>query len=232
MKDSNTLFLHQEVMLLALRDDKGTIEAGSMYQYAIGGAIIAELLLNERITIEKIRRKDLVTLQNSRPMGDSLLDQCLTKIANAKRRAIAQTWVSKFANTKNLKHIIANELCKKGILKADEDKVLLIFSRKIYPEINPVPEQKLIERLRNAIFTDTIDIDPRTVVLLSLAHNSGLLRANFNKKELKSGKKRIEKIVKGEIAGKATKQAINAMQTAVMVACMMPAITSATMVSH
>jgi hypothetical protein len=226
MLSSNNLFLHQEVMLLALRDEEGTIETGSLYQYAIGGAVIAELLLNERIKIEKVRRKELVTLLSSTPLGDPLLDQCLEKIASAKRRAVVQTWVSKFAGIKNLKHLIATELCKKGILKADEDKVLLIFTRKIYPEINPVPEQQLIERVRNAIFTDTEDIDPRTVVLLSLAHNAGLLRANFNKKELKAHKKRIEKIVNGEIAGKATKQAIDAMQAAVMVACIMPAITT------
>lgn len=228
MLNSNTIFLHQEIMLLALRDDEGTIEQGAMYKYAIGGAIMAELLLNGCITIEKRRKKEFVILANHIPIGNPLLDRCLTKIATAKRRATVQTWVSRFAGIKNLKHIVANELCSKGILKADEEKILLIFSRKIYPEINPVPEQQLIERLRNAIFTETTDIEPRTVVLLSLAHNAGLLRANFNKKELKAHKKRIEKIVNGEIAGKATKQAIDAMQAAVMVACIMPAITTST----
>ncbi len=86
MLNSKALFLHQEVMLLALRDDKGTIDTGSMYQYAIGGAVIAELLLNERIKIERIRRKDLVTLQSSRPLEDSLLNQCLAMIASARRK--------------------------------------------------------------------------------------------------------------------------------------------------
>ena len=227
----NTLFLHQEIMLLALRDEKGTIESGSMYQYAIGGAIVAELLLNERIALEKYRKKELVTLINSKSLGNNLLDQCLAKIAAAKRRFAIQTWVSKFAGIKNLKHVVATELCKQGILKTDEDKVLMIFTRKIYPEINPEPEKELIRRLQQAIFTDTSDIDTRTVVILSLAHRAGLLKANFNKKELKDRRDRIEKIIKGEIAGKATKQAIEAMQAAIMVACIMPAITTAT-ISH
>ena len=231
MANSDGLFLHQEIMLLALRDKEGTIETGSMYQYAIGGAIIAELLLSERIVIEKSRRKEFVVLKNSAPFGNPLLDMALDKLKNAKRKAIVQTWVSRFANIKGLKHIAATELCRKGILKTDEDKVLFLFTRKIYPEINPLPEQKLLERLRDAIFTDTMDIDPRTVVVLSLAHNSGLLRANFDRKKLKSQKKRIEKIVNGEIAGKATKQAIDAMQAAVMVACIMPAMMTSTM-SH
>jgi len=231
MSDFNNLFLHQEIMLLALRDEKGTIETGSMYQYAIGGAVVAELLLSDRIAIEKSRKKEFVVLNNSTPFGEPLLDICLEKLINAKRRATVQTWVSRFAGVRNIKHIVAAELCRKGILKTDEDKVLFIFTRKIYPEINPVPEQRLIERLRQAIFTDAMDIEPRTVVVLSLAHNSGLLRANFNKKQLKARKKRIEKIVNGEIAGKATKQAIEAMQAAVMVACIMPAVMSST-ISH
>jgi len=41
-----------------------------------------------------------------------------------------------FAELKNLKHRIATQLCKRGILQAAEDKVFLFFTRKIYPEIN------------------------------------------------------------------------------------------------
>jgi protein-disulfide isomerase-like protein with CxxC motif len=126
---------------------------------------------------------------------------------------------------------VARQLCRRGILRADEDKVLLIFTRKIYPEVNPEPENKLIERLRRAIFTDTRDIDPRTVVLLSLANSTGLLKVVFDKKKLKGRKARIKQIVDGEITGKAATEAIQAMQAAVMVACIMPTI-MATSVSH
>ena len=89
----------------------------------------------------------------------------------------------------------------------------------------------MIERLKRAIFTDTRDIDPRTVVLLSLANSTGLLKVVFDKKELKSRKARIKQIVDGEVMGKAATEAIQAMQAAIMVACMMPAITTAT-ISH
>ncbi|MCK5618661.1 MAG: GPP34 family phosphoprotein, partial [Candidatus Krumholzibacteria bacterium] len=104
------------------------------------------------------------------------------------------------------------------ILRADEDKVLMIFSRKIYPEIDPEPEREIIDRLSDAIFTDTQDVDPRTVVLLSLAKSADILKVNFDKKKLKTRKKRIEQVVNGEMTGKATKDAIAAMQAAVMVA--------------
>jgi Golgi phosphoprotein 3 len=228
MAIGDTLFLHEEIMLLALRDEEGTIASGTMYQYAISGAILAELLLHNRITVEQVKKKKLVQVVRSTPIGDQLLDECLEKIKNAKRPSSLQGWVSRLAQIKDLKHRVAHRLCQRGILRADEDKVLLIFTRKIYPEINPEPEKKLIERLREAIFNGTNDIDPRTVVLISLAHNAGLLKVVFDKKKLKKYKKRIEMIVKGELVGKAAQEAIQAMQAAVMVACIMPAITATT----
>ncbi len=225
------LFLHEEIMLLALRDEEGTIASGPMYQYAIGAAVLSELLLNKRIAVEESKKKKFVNLVSSQPLGEPLIDQCLEKISNAKRRASLQTWVSRFAGVKNLKHRVARQLCERGILRASEDKILLLFTRKIYPEVNPEPERKLIERLRQAIFTDSRDIDPRTVVLVSLANSTGLLKIVFDKKKLKGRKARIEEIINGEITGKAAKEAIQAMQAAVMVCCIMPAIMTTT-ISH
>jgi len=232
MTTNNNLYLHEEIMLLALRDEEGTIASGTMYQYAIGAAVLAELLLSQRIIVDQSNKKKLVDLVGSTPFGEPLLDRCLEKITTAKRRAALQTLVSRFAGVKNLKHIVARSLCQRGILRADEDKVLLIFTRKIYPEVNPEPERELIERLRNAIFTDASDVDPRTVVLVSLANAAGLLKIVFDKKMLKTRKKRIEQIVNGEITGKAAQEAIQAMQAAVMVACIMPAIMTTTMMHH
>ena len=228
----NILFLHEEILLLALRDKEGTIASGTMYQYAIGAAVLAELLLSKRIEVEQSGKRKLVNLVSPSPLGEPLIDECLEKITRAKRRAVLQTWVSRFAGVTNLKHRIAQQLCRRGILRAAEDKVLLIFTRKIYPEVNPGPERELIGRLRHAIFTDAGDIDPKTVVLVSLANSAGLLKVVFDKKELKGRKARIEKIVNGEIMGKAAKDAIAAVQAAVMVACIMPAVMSTTMIHH
>ena len=228
MTAQENLYLQEEIMLLALRDEEGTIAAGGTYQYAIGAAVLAELLMSQRIVVDQSGKRKLVNLVNPAPLGEPLLDRCLEKITTAKRRAALQTWVSRFAGVKNLKHLVAQGLCRRGILRADEDKVLLIFTRKIYPEVNPEPERRLIERLRQAIFTDTADVDPRTVVLLSLANSADVLRVVFDRKMLKSRKARIEQIVNGEITGKAAKEAIQAMQAAVMVACIMPAIMTAT----
>ena len=90
----------------------------------------------------------------------------------------------------------------------------------------------MIERLRQAISGDGAEIDPRTVVLLSLANSADLLKLVFDKKQLKSRKARIEQVVNGELTGKATIEAIQAMQAAVMVACIMPAIIASSTAAH
>ncbi len=213
------LLLHEEIMLLSLRDREGTVAAGMMYQYALGGAMIAELLLAQRITIDTHAKNKRVAVNQCSPLGDSLLDEWLMKMNSEKKQRTLQDWVSRLASTKDLKHRIATRLCQLGILRMDEDKVLLLFTRKIYPEVNPEPERKIIARLKEAIFTETDDIGARTVILISLADSAGILPNIFDKRELKQRRKRIEQIVKGEIIGKAAHDAISAVQAALVATC-------------
>jgi len=232
MRKENSLHLHEEIMLLVLRDREGTLVSGTMYSYAIGGAVLAELLIEKRIDIEAVKKKNYARVLSPAPTGDPLIDEGLAKLAAAKKRAQLQTWVAKFAQTKNLKHRVAEQLARRGTLRIDEDKVLGIFTRKIYPEVDPRPERELIERLRKAIFSDIGEVDPRTAVLLSLAKSADLLKLVFDKKQLKGRKARIEQVVNGEMTGKATQEAIQAMQAAVMVACIMPAIIASSTAAH
>lgn len=220
--------LHEEVLLLALRDEKGTLASSDRAPYAIAGAILAELLLSERATVDTEGKKSFLRVVDERPFDDPVLDECVGRVAGAKRRAQLKEWVRRFAGTKKLHHRVAEGLCRKRVLRADEDKVLFIFNRKIYPELDPKPEREVLGRLEKAIFGESSDVDPRTVVLLSLARSADLLKANFDKNRLKRRKKRIEKVVNGDVTGRATKEAIEAMQAAVMAAVIIPTVITTT----
>jgi hypothetical protein len=222
MNYSKPLFLYEEIVLLALRNEQGT-PTTSYVEYVVAGAVLAELLLARRVAVED-NRKQLVDVRDTRPIGDPIIDECFEIIKAAGRRASLQKWVSRLARIKKLGHKVARQLCNRKILHADEKKVLFIFTRKIFPEINPAPEKKILERLRMAIFTETDRLDPHTVVLISLANAAGLLGASFGRKEVRNRRKRIEQIVKGELTGKATKELIAAIEAAVLFAAIMPAI--------
>lgn len=223
MKETN-LFLHEEVLLLALKDKKGTIYSALNYHFILAGAILAELFLKGRIEIEKERKKSYIRLVNSKLVADPVIDDCIAKLKKAKRRQQAVTWISRFSGVKNMKNRIAKQLCRKGILKAEEDKVLLIFKRKLYPEINHKPEKEIMARLTKAIFTDTNELDTRTILLVAIGSKSNLLKTLFDNKELKHRKKRIEQICSGDVIGKATSEAIQAMQAAIIAACVVPVV--------
>lgn len=228
MVSDRQLFLHEEIMLLALRDREGTVAASGTYSYAIGGAALAELLLAGRIAIQPEGKKRFVRLVDDRPFGDPLLDACLQRLATARKRAQLQAWVSRFAGTKNLKHLVAGRLAGKGVLRVAQDKVLGIFKRTVYPELDPRPERALVARLEKAISTDQNPVDARTAVLVTLAHRADLLKLVIDRKRLKQRHERIERIGNGDLIGKATGDAIQAMQAALMAATMVPVIVAAT----
>ncbi len=216
------LYFYEEILLLALKDEAGVTSVAYLEQ-SIAGAVLAELLLTERIVIEDTKKK-LVKVINPEPMNDPVLDVCFDKIKARKKGLSMQDWVAQLMGISKLFHTAAQQLCERGILKADKDKVLLFFTRRIYPEINPIPEKRIISELQMAIFSESRDVEPRTVVLISLAQSSGLLKIIFGRKEIAARKDRIESIVAGDMSGKAVKEAIAAYVTAAAIAIIIPAV--------
>jgi hypothetical protein len=210
------LRLHQEVVLLALKDQKGTPVA-STYTFALAGAILTELFLEERVGLEERKRgKPLVTLQSGTQIGDPVLDDALRQVREAKRRANAVTWVQRWAKPRLL-HETARRLAQQGVLRVEEKRVLLLFNRTVYPEMDPGPERRLIERMRTAIFGDD-EVDASTAAIVTLAHAAALLNPIFGRKELKGRKKRIAALSEGDAVGEATRAAIQAAHAAVVAA--------------
>lgn len=212
----STLFLHHEIMLLALRPKRGTVAGGTGYPYAVGGAVMAELLLNKRIAVQQHGKKHVVEAISTEPLGEPLVDRCLEKIHSEKRHLGLAMWIARLAGVKDLNDRIAEQLCKRSILRAAHGRILLIFRRRIYPEVDPEPRREVVERLRAAIFTEAPHVDPRTLILLSIVDSAGLLTAVLDKDELAGRKARIEQLVNGETVGKAVTTAIKAMRTTIV----------------
>lgn len=229
MSKTPPLRIYEEIMLLGLRNDKGTPHT-SFLEYVLGGAILAELLLEGRILVDDDKKK-FIGVKSTETLSDELLDEALEKITSSKRRGSMQTWVTRLAGLPSIQERVARQLVAKNILRVEESKILFLFTRKIFPEFNPVPEQKLLKQIGDAIFSDATKVDVHTTVLISLARSADLLAANFGKKETKARKERIDQIVKGEFAGRVTQEVIQACQTAVMVAAIMPAIIATTVIN-
>ena len=221
------LLLQHELMLLAIRDDVGTF-SGGMFLYSIAGAMVSELLIQERIVANDDKKQTVAVVDES-PTGDSILDELLQKIAASKKNHGLQRWVQAGASIPKLKHRVAEQLCEIGALKRDERKVLWLFTQQVYPELDGSWENSVRNRMGKFMFHEGAEPDSATAILIALAKHSGLLEANFPKEELRQHKDRIVELASGDIlANSATKGAITAVQTAVMVATMVPIMAAST----
>jgi len=224
------LRLHEEILLLALKDEEGTTYSGTSWPYAVGGAVLAELLLEGRLRLEDRDGKQYVTVVDSTPLGEPVADQVLEKIADAEKTADMTTWLGRAAGLKDLKHQIAEQLALKGVLQVESHKVMLIFSQRVYPELDPAPELQIMHRVEHAVFSDDSDLDARTAILVSLAHVSGVLDPVFGRKRVAERKERLDKITDEWPSAEAARAAIEA--TRVAMAAIMAATVAANVATH
>ena len=232
---ASRLRVHQELLLLALHDDKGTLAFGQMQHVGLAGAVFAELLLDGRLRIVEERRrrktKQFVEVVDATRRGDSVMDAALLRLAGAKRRASPRDTVLRISRIKDLRHEVGRELARMGVVRATEEQLLLFFRRRVYPTLDPGPERELVQRLRTALEDPSAEVDDRTALLAALAHATSTLRALYDRKALKALKSRVEELGARAGAGAdAAGEAIRAAQAAA-VAATTAAVTAATAAS-
>lgn len=224
-----TLRLYHELLLLALADDSGKVAFGSMLLYGLGGAILTELLLENRLEIveegTRLKRR-FVQVTNPRRIGEPVLDAVLIKLGEAKRRASPSAIVSRFGQKRQLRHEIARELCRAGVLRESEQQVLLLFRRRVYPTIDSRPERALIRRVRDTLDAGKKPTD-RTAALIGLASASGVLLSLYDRKALRALKPRIKTIAESSEGSRAVRESVAAAHAAVT-AAMVAATVAAT----
>lgn len=219
MTVSHDLTLPEALLLLALDDEKGSGDAG----FALAGGVLAELVFLGVAVIESEGKNAFVKpTATVVPGGDDVLSECLRDLNDRAAEKPdkpwqANKWVTKFSSKKDLKARIAGPLVIRGVLDEQKRKFLFIETTK-YPEVNPVPEAAMTERLRSALEDDHLLPDERTVALLGIANAASLLSKNLDKRMLRSRKKRLKELSEGNHISEAVKAAIAAVNAAVMVA--------------
>jgi hypothetical protein len=202
VSESVDLLLPEQVLLLALRDRDGGLMRGTLSRQALAGAVLAELTLAGRVMMR--RPGGAVTVRDDAPMDDPLLDDCLGMIAETRRSA--RTWFLRFSVAGDLRHRVAEGLVRRGILRTEKR----ILGRR-YPEVAREPELRVHDRLYAAVFDDEDYPSPRTIVLLSIAHSTGLFEKIFG--ELDADRRlRVEILVEDEVTHALTKELVTAMK--------------------
>lgn len=216
------------LVLLALEETSGRTHRTEHFDVVLGGAVAAELLLDGRLRLQPGPDGDTVAaVADRRPTGDAVLDEALALVAGDPPAPLG-SWIPRFGSD-DLKHRVAAGLCRRGVLRSEEEKVLLLFSRRVYPEVDPRPERELVTRLHDVVFEDGPVSDPRAAVIAGLAHRTGLLTARFGKEAVAGREERLASLVGADPATTATDEALREVQAALSaaVAATMAAATAA-----
>ena len=214
------LTLPQELYLLALHEEKGRVPTSlsASLHYVLGGAILAELILQGRVGLDDKRKA--VVVNNTMFGDDDLLNEGLERIQASGRHHRATYWVSTFSETiKKLEKRLAGRLVDQGVLRKEEKRFLGVVPYEAYPAQDASARFWIKQHLRSVALGGEAP-DAHTAVLLSLVCTCDLLERVFTRDELKTARRKIEALTSGEVIGEAVQQAIETIEAATLAAIM------------
>ncbi len=205
--------LPEEFVLLAYRDDGTPVTDGMHLDNGLGGALLLELALAEKVDVVD---KKVVVLDPA-PTGDPLLDHALRQVVEDAKTRKPGEWIGKFA--KDVRAQVLDQLVAEGVVRREKDKVLWVFPRTRYPAahgVEPVAETEARQRMVAAV-SGTGAVEPRTAALCALVAATDLDKKVFADLDRRQVKDRLSEIGEGAWAAAAVKKSIEEIQVAVMV---------------
>jgi Golgi phosphoprotein 3 len=214
------LTLIDQLILLALDDHKGNlIPDSTTFSYALAGALILELALEEKIEFSG----EYVKVKDKSATGDAIRDQFLKIIEVSKKERKVRSWIDRIGQkSEQIKKETLVKLIDQRILEKREEKILWVFNVDKYPTQNPKPENQLRGRLYDIVINHHTP-DLKEIMILNLIESCGLEREVFGKEHAKVFKKRMRGLKEDDqISGSVNKsikeisEAINAMRIIVV----------------
>ena len=199
-----------EELLLLLRDEDGTFSRAPewLVRYALGGAVLMDLALENRIDTDAHR----LFLVDSTPVEDRLLDPVLAEIAGAAETHDVLYWVEHATrHADEIREAALERLVRNAVLKMRDDRYLWIFGTRRYSVVDAEVERELKQRISAVLLSDVIP-DPRDIVIVTLADGCGLVGHLLPAGELARAAPRIELVRKMDLIGRTF---LNAMDVAV-----------------
>jgi hypothetical protein len=221
------LLLAEELFLLTHDDDSGKGSATIGLDQGFSGALLLDLAEEGLITADgdRVLPAELATAE-----PHPLLVAAHTELATSEKPQDAKYWVNKLPGKLSpLSKRVGQSLAERGVLDERRRKILGLVPSTTWPQLDPAPEQELLSRLRSALSAE-LEPDLRTSMLIALLSPLGLVAGLVEKPERKAAVARGKEIADRDLGAGATstavKQAVQAVQTALMIAIMVPVITT------
>jgi len=195
----------EEIVLLTLRDDDGKFEPVPVMsmQHALAAAVLMDLALENRIDTDP----ENLVLIDATPVGDSLIDPTLEKIAAGEQHD-ARYWVEQTArDADQIRDEALARLVERGILEQHDERFLWVFRSRRYPVVDGTEEREVKLRILGVLLSDEIP-DPRDIVIICLADAGQLPLRQEQVQDAAGVRDRIEQVRKLDLIGQAMAEAI------------------------
>lgn len=210
------MLIAEEYLLLALDEETGKLRVGrDVLGPALGGALITELALKERIGVTPPEagwnKRGRVTITSTTPTDDPELDAALDKLVENEGRKVKDL-VSEYSTKKRrvsfgVRDRLLERLAASGALVKTEGTILGFIPRTTWPAGDPAGEEDVRRRLQAALVDGTTPTD-RTVALIALLQVTGLLPKVVPTENKRALKAKAKELTSGDWAAKAVKDAI------------------------
>ncbi|MEI5672597.1 MULTISPECIES: GOLPH3/VPS74 family protein [unclassified Nocardioides] len=207
----------EDLFLLLLDDEKGTLGGTSYPQPVLGGAVLIELATTGAVEVEEKTSvwRSAKVHPAGHPPEDAVLRAAYDVVAEKPRSA--QDLVTRIG--KGVRDTLAERLVQRGILERRESRVLGLFPRTRWPAVDSRHEAELRTRLTGVLVRGD-EPDERTGALVALLAAIDRAQKVVDHQGLpaKEVRQRATAIAEGAWAAKAVRDAILAASSAVTAA--------------
>lgn len=208
-----------EDLLLLLTDDetgKPVVDTTKL-DLALAGAVLVDLAELDRVEVagpgEAVKEGRLY-LQDTTPTGEPVLDETLTRISARKPGIPASTLPHL---TKGLREAIYDRLVDRGIVRAEEGRVLGLFPSHQWPAGDSTHEDELRQGLQDVLVVGRAPTGHEALLismLYAVDQVPKVLGGDVDKRQVRA---RAKSIAEGEFAGEAVRKAVEAVRAAVYI---------------
>jgi hypothetical protein len=203
------LALFEEMFLLCIHEDKGTILASKEDDlgFALGGALLAELALIGKTGLKDNQRLEVL---NPTPPEDDILAEAMETIRSEEKEHKISYWINEFSQKpEKLSKRLAKRLAQAGVVNHEDDHFQWLIPTPGSPDQNASAKFLLKNRIRDIVLASA-QAEMREIALLSLVRASGLIDFIFVKDERKLADRRIHELVVAEALKNPAMQTIEA----------------------
>ncbi|WP_433610446.1 GOLPH3/VPS74 family protein [Prescottella agglutinans] len=224
-----TSLIAEDLLLLLLDDESGgPVVDSTRLPRVLAGAVLLELALDGFVTPaedgDDVKKGRLAVRRAATP-DDPILARAVEVIRESRRPMKPETAIEKLDT--EVRAAVFERVIDRGWVRESRRKILGIFPSKIWPPVDESHEREVRQELVG-VLVEGLDPNPRTAALISLLSAVDAAAKVFPDADRKAIRKRAKDIAEKEWAGAAVRKAVDAINSAVFVAVMVPAIAAGT----